>query len=149
LIKKFELRDLTACAEIMMSVYNNELWQCRWSLDITKDYLMDYVECKKFIGYTLWLDDVIIGAIFCHEKIWWNNNEIFIDEMFIDEMFISPEFQRQGYGTELLNVVENYIKEHDLAGFTLTTNRFAPAPNFYRKNGFFDAEHVLFMCKEK
>ena len=142
-LKKFELRDLTACAEIMMSVYNNELWQCRWSLDTAKGYLMDYVECKKFIGYTLWLDNVIKGAIFCHEKIWWNNNEIFIDEM-----FISPELQRHGYGTELLSVIENYIKEHSLAGFTLTTNRFAPAPKFYRKNGFSDADHVLFMFKE-
>ncbi len=142
-LKKSELRDLTACAEIMMSVYNNELWQCRWSLDTAKDYLMDYVECKKFIGYTLWLDDEIKGAIFCHEKIWWNNSEIFIDEM-----FISTELQRQGYGTELLSVIENYIKEHNLAGFTLTTNRFAPAPKFYRKNGFSDAEHVLFMFKE-
>ena len=142
-LKKFELRDLTACAEIMMSVYNNELWQCRWSLDTAKDYLRDYAEYKKFIGYVLWLDDEIKGAIFCHEKIWCNNSEIFIDEI-----FISPELQRQGYGTELLNVVENYIKEHNLVGFTLTTNRFTPAPKFYRKNNFSDAEHVLFMFKE-
>ena len=143
MIKKFELKDLTACAEIMMSVYNNELWQCSWSLETAKDYLMDYVEAKKFIGYVLWLDDEIKGAVFCHEKIWWNNSEVFIDEM-----FISPELQRQGYGRDLLNVVEDYIKEHNLVGFTLTTNRFTPAPKFYKKNGFLDAEHVLFMYKE-
>lgn len=143
MIKKFEESDLNACAEIMMSVYNNELWQCNWSYETAKNYLRDYVDSKKFIGYTLWIDNVIKGAIFCHEKIWWNNNEIFIDEM-----FISPELQRQGYGTEILNVIENYIKGHKLAGFTLTTNRYSPAPNFYRKNGFSDAEHVLFMYKE-
>lgn len=142
MIKKFEMNDLDRCAEIMMSVYNNELWQCHWSLEKAKAYLHDYVESKKFIGYTLWIDNVIKGALFCHEKIWWNNNEIFVDEM-----FIAPEFQRQGYGTELLSVVENYIKEHNLAGFTLATNRFAPAPNFYRKNEFSDAEHVLYMYK--
>lgn len=32
-------------------------------------------------------------------------------------------------------------------GFTLTTNRFAPAPDFYRKNGFIDCDHVLYMGK--
>lgn len=85
----------------------------------------------------------IKGAIFGHEKIWWNNSEIFIDEM-----FISPELQRQGYGTELIHTVESYIKEYKLAGFTLTTNRFAPASKFYRKNGFVDYDHVLFMGKE-
>lgn len=63
-------------------------------------------------------------------------------------MFISPRLQRQGYGTELLKSVEQYIKENHLAGFTLTTNRFTSAPEFYRKNGFSDAEHVLFMYKE-
>lgn len=83
------------------------------------------------------------GAIFAHEKIWWNNSEVFIEEM-----FISPELQRQGYGTELIHTVEGYIKEHKLAGFTLTTNRFAPAPKFYRKNGFVDCDHVLYMGKE-
>jgi aminoglycoside 6'-N-acetyltransferase I len=42
------------------------------------------------------------------KKTWWNNNEIFVEEM-----FISPELQRQGYGTALLNTVEDYIKEKD------------------------------------
>lgn len=143
MIKKFEASDLTICAEIMLMVYNNELWQCHWSLETAKNYLKDYVENKKFIGYTLWLDGVIKGAIFCHEKVWWNNNEVFVDEM-----FVSPELQRQGYGTELLKVVESYIKEQNLAGLTLLTNRFTPAPNFYKKNGFSDADHVLFMYKE-
>lgn len=143
MVKQYQESDLSSCAEIMLKVYNNELWQCRWTFDTAKDYLQDYVDCKKFIGYTLWVDEEMKGAIFCHEKIWWNNSEVFIDEM-----FVSPELQRQGYGTELLNAVGDYIKEHKLAGFTLTTNRYAPAPNFYRKNGFYDCEHILYMCQE-
>ena len=142
MIKQFEKSDVTACAQIMMEVYNNELWECRWSLETAKGYLADYVDCGKFIGYTLWIDNELKGAIFAHEKIWWNNNEVFIDEM-----FITPTIQRQGHGTELINAVENYVKEHNLAGLTLSTNRFAPAPNFYKKNGFEDAEHILFMYK--
>lgn len=142
MIRKYVDSDLAACAEIMMKVYNNEMWQCRWSPETAESYLQDYTGCNKFVGYTLLIDGAIKGAIFCHEKVWWNNSEIFIDEM-----FVSPEFQRQGYGTELLNAVEQYISEHKLAGFTLSTNRFSPAPDFYRKNGFSDAEHVLFMYK--
>ena len=89
------------------------------------------------------IDNEIKGAIFCHEKIWWNNSEVFVDEM-----FISPNLQRKGYGTEMINAVEMYIKDHNLAGFTLCTSRNTSAPNFYKKNGFLDAEHVLFMYKE-
>lgn len=143
MVTPFVIDDLNDCAEIMMLVYNNELWQCRWSLEAAKSYLADYVEHKRFIGYTLRVNSVIKGAIFCHEKIWWNNNEVFIDEM-----FIAPTHQRRGYGTELLIAVGSYIKQHNLAGITLSTNKYSPAPQFYRKNGFLDAEHVLFMYRQ-
>lgn len=143
MIRKYEDFDLTTCAQIMIQVYNNELWQSHWTLEIAKSYLQDFVSHAKFIGYTLLVGDEIVGAIFAHEKIWWNNSEVFIEEM-----FISPKLQRQGYGTELIHEVESYINEHKLAGFTLATNRFAPAPDFYRKNGFVDYDHVLFMGKE-
>ena len=43
---------------------------------------------------------------------------------------------------------EGYIAEHDLAGMTLSTNKYAPAPKFYEKNGFGLCEHVIFMAKE-
>ena len=63
-------------------------------------------------------------------------------------MFVQPEMQGKGYGCELIKTAEEYITERKLAGFTLTTNRYAPAPKFYKKNGFVDCEHILFMCKE-
>ena len=47
-----------------------------------------------------------------------------------------------------LKQYEAYVKEKGLAGITLSTNKYAPAPLFYRKNGFVDCEHVLFMAKE-
>lgn len=86
---------------------------------------------------------MILGGIFAHEKVWWNNSEVFVEEMFVE-----PELQGKGYGSRLLKQVEKYITERGLAGMTLSTNRYAPAPMFYKKNGFTDCEHILFMCKE-
>jgi aminoglycoside 6'-N-acetyltransferase I len=142
MIRKFEVSDLEPCARILMSVYNNETWQCFWSFEKAKEYLKDIIDYKNFIGFTLIIDKEVKGEILCREKTWWNNNEVFIEEM-----FVSPEQQRQGYGTALLNAVECYIKEKGLAGFTLLTNRYTSVPSFYRKNGFCDGEHVLFMYK--
>ncbi len=142
MIRKFEASDLESCARILMSVYNNETWQCFWSFEKAKEYLKDIIDYKNFVGFTLLVDKDVKGAILCREKTWWNNNEIFVEEM-----FVSPEQQRQGYGTNLLNAVEYYIKEKGLAGFILSTNRYTSAPSFYRKNGFCDGEHVLFMYK--
>lgn len=143
MIRKMNAGDIADCAEILRSVYNNELWQCRWSFDTAVAYLKDYFDSKKFVGFVLELDGRLCGAAFCHEKIWWNNSELFIDEMFVE-----PSMQRRGYGSELLSAAEDYIRERKLAGFTLTTNRYAPAPMFYKKNGFVDCEHILFMAKE-
>ena len=85
----------------------------------------------------------MIGAVFAHEKTWWNNSEVFIDEM-----FVLPEHQHQGLDHRLLERLEAHVREKGLAGFTLTTNRYSPAPQFYQKNGFAPCEHILYMAKE-
>ena len=142
-VRKMERSDIEACAEIMCSVYNNELWQCRWCKETAVEYLTDFCNMAKFVGYVIDNGQGVIGGIFAHEKVWWNNSEVFVEEM-----FIKPEFQRNGYGSFLLKQVEEYVGEKGLAGITLSTNKYAPAPVFYRKNGFADGEHVLFMAKE-
>ena len=143
MIRQMQKHDITACAEILCAVYNNEMWQCRWTIEIGTAYLEDYFDAKKFVGFVFEENEKIIGAMFAHEKIWWNNSELYIDEM-----FVLPEKQRGGYGSMLINAAEEYVKEHKLAGLTLCTNKYAPAPNFYRKNGFNDNEFIMFMYKE-
>ena len=143
-IRKMESRDIVSCAEVLCSVYNNELWQCIWTEQTAAEYLTDFFEMKKFVGYVLEEGNEIMGGIFAHEKVWWNNSEIFVEEM-----FIKPEQQRKGYGSLLIGQVEKDAEERSFAGITLSTNKYAPAPNFYRKNGFSDCEHVLFMAKER
>ncbi|MBP3649924.1 MAG: GNAT family N-acetyltransferase [Clostridia bacterium] len=142
-IRPMESADLAACADILMSVYNNELWQCRWSKDAAMEYLSDLFQARKFVGYVALQQDEIVGSIFAREKVWWNNSEVFVEEM-----FVKPECQRMGCGSHLLQQVELYVIQHGLAGITLSTNRYAPAPQFYRKHGFDDCGHVLFMAKE-
>ena len=135
--------DLTACGHILCSVYNNELWQCRWTLETAAAYLTDFFRMEKFVGFVAEENGEILGAIFGHEKIWWNNSELYVDEM-----FVLPDKQRKGYGSMLISTAEEYIREKKLAGLTLCTNRYAPAPYFYRKNGFNDNEAIVFMYKE-
>jgi len=143
IIRKMKQEDVSACADIMCSVYNNEMWRCRWSKEVAIEYLTDFYNMEKFVGYVVEAEGEILGGLFAHEKVWWNNSEVFVEEM-----FVKPEHQGKGYGTLLLKEVEKYIGEKGLAGITLSTNRYAPAPLFYKKNGFVDCEHVLFMCKE-
>ena len=142
-VREMKESDIATCADILCSVYNNELWRCRWSKEVAMEYLMDFFEMKKFVGYVMEDEGEILGGIFAHEKVWWNNSEVFVEEM-----FIKPELQRLGYGSMLLEKIGEYVRNKRFGGITLSTNKYAPAPLFYRKNGFDDCEHVLFMCKE-
>lgn len=142
-IRPMTQNDLPACADILCSVYNNDLWQCRWNGAAALEYLSDFFSMAKFVGYAAEEDGEIIGGLFAHEKVWWNNSEVFIEEM-----FVHPEHQGKGVGSALLKAAESYVRQRGLAGLTLSTNRYAPAPHFYRKNGFEDCGHVLFMAKE-
>ena len=138
-----ERADLAACAGILCSVYNNDLWQCHWSPERAEEYLTDLFEMKKFVGYTALDGPVVIGGLFAREKVWWNNSEVFVEEM-----FVRPDDQRQGCGGLLLARDEVHVRQKGLAGITLSTNRYAAAPAFYRKHGFADCGHVLFMARE-
>lgn len=143
IIKPLEMDHIAACADILCAVYNNELWMCRWDKKTAMNYLRDFYDHKKFVGFTAWEEEKLIGALFAHEKIWWNNSEVFIEEM-----FVLPEKQGQGIGTLVLKEVEKYINEKHFAGITLSTNKYAPAPKFYEKNEFMQCEHVIFMAKD-
>ena len=143
LIRPMKQSDLSACADILCNVYNNDLWRCRWEKNTAEAYLSDFFHMAKFVGFVIELEGEIFGGIFAREKIWWNNSEIFVEEM-----FVRPDRQGQGHGSQLLKRMEDHVRERGLAGITLSTNRYAPASAFYRKNGFVDCEHVLYMAKE-
>ena len=109
----------------------------------SRTVLQVFYENRKFVGYVAVEEEKMIGCLFGHEKIWWNNSEVFIEEM-----FVTPKKQGAGIGTELLKTVEQYVTDNQLAGMTLSTNKYAPAPKFYEKNGFGHCKHVIFMAKE-
>lgn len=66
-------------------------------MEIGTAYLEDYFAARKFVGFVLEENEKIIGAMFAHEKIWWNNSELSIDEM-----FVQPEMQGNGCGSMLI-----------------------------------------------
>ena len=61
---------------------------CRWPKEKAEAYLRDFYNHGKFVGYVAEDNGNVIAALFAHEKVWWNN-----DEVFIDEMFVKPEYQ--------------------------------------------------------
>lgn len=143
MIREIRRSDIPACADILCSVYNNDLWQNRWEQATAMEYLSDIFNMPKFLGYVIEEDGAILGGLLAREKVWWSGSEVYVEEL-----FVKRSHQGMGYGTMLMKRVEQFVLENRLAGITLSTNRYAPAADFYRRNGFIDCEHVLFLCKE-
>lgn len=142
-MRKLVMRDVPTCAAILCSVYNNGLWQCRWTRETAEAYLADIVRMPRFVGFVIEEAGEVVGAVYAREKVWWNNCEVYVEEL-----FVHPAYQGKGYGKALVQQIENYVHKKGLAGITLSTNRFAPAADFYRSLGFTSCDHVLYMAKE-
>ena len=143
MIREMKPDDIPVCAEILCSVYNNDLWRSRWEPSAAIEYLTDIFRMPKFLGYVIEENGEILGAVFAREKVWWSGSEVYVEEL-----FVKPEYQGKGFGSGLMGRIEQYVQEKGLAGITLSTNRYAPASAFYHQLGFADCEHVLFLCKE-
>ena len=143
MIREFHHDDIQKCVHLLIAAYNEEPWNCHWTIETATRYLNEFVSSNNFVGFVVYESENLIGAMFAHRKTWWTN-----DELFVDEFYISPDFQRQGYGKSLLTHAEQYAKSKNLAGLTLLTNRYFPAKVFYERHGYTLADHVIYMYKE-
>ena len=108
-----------------------EHWGIDWTAENATEYLQDFFEQKRFVGYVYEENSEVLGCIFALCKISGSKEEIYINEM-----AVLPERQGHGIGKQLLNAVKDYSKEKGLAGIVLYTSEYAPAAKFYEKNGF-------------
>ena len=88
MIRKMKEEDLQQCAVIYAKAFPIEYWGIDWNPDNAKEYLLDYYEQKRFVGYVYEEDDVVIGCIFALCKISGSKKE-----MYINEMAVLPERQ--------------------------------------------------------
>ena len=143
MIRRMIKKDLQQCGEKYDMAFQIEYWGIDWNSDNAREYLTDYYEQKKFIGYVYEEDDTIIGCIFAVCKLSGSKKEIYINEM-----AVLPKRQGQGIGRQLLNAVMDYSKEEGFAGAVLYTSEYAPAAKFYEKNGFKLSQGTICMYSE-
>jgi GNAT superfamily N-acetyltransferase len=139
MIKEFSVIDFQKVCEVFMITFN-ESWNDKWSIETARIYLQELLDNKRFVGFTAWENDLLIGFAFCHMRYNWRG-----DDITIDLMGISPDHQRKGYGEMLINAVEKFSREHSLTNVGLFTNFNTSAFNFYKKLGFKNLKDAAFM----
>jgi len=141
MVKEFSIFDFQKVCEVFMNTFNKS-WNDEWTLETARIYLQELLDNKRFAGFTVWENDLLIGFAFCHMRYNWRG-----DDMTIDLLGISPDYQRKGYGTILINAVEKFSKENSLTGVGLSTGLNTPAFNFYEKHGYKNSTDAAFMGK--
>ena len=131
MIRIMKYSDLAQCGVIYAKAFPIEHWGIDWTAENATDYLQDFFEHKKFVGYVYVENGEVLGCIFALCKISGSKKEIYINEM-----AVLPERQGHGIGKQLLDAVKDYSKDNGLAGIVLYTSEYAPAAKFYEKNGF-------------
>lgn len=135
--------NINDCVVVFLKSYNQPPWNYHWTGEKAKQYLSEYLDCKQFVGFVLYDQNQAAGAIMCHSKTWWTNQQLMIDEF-----FISPEKQRMGYGKKLLESCNQYAINKKIGSIVLMTNKYMPAYNFYDKTSFTTTEQFVFMFKQ-
>ena len=143
MIKKFITDDFQKCCEVFVQTYNQPPWNDRFTFETARIFLQELLDNKRFTGFTLWENNLLIGFAFCHIRYNWRG-----DSLTIDILCIAPEYQRKGYGKILMGAVEELAKETSCNVVTLSTSISAPAFNFYEKLGYKHWESEVSMYKD-
>jgi len=141
-IKTFLMNDLQKCCELYVRTFNGEPWYDHWTKESAYARLFELTENKRFLGYTLWNNDELVGAVFCNLKTYHSGSEIYVEEL-----WVSSDCQRKGCGTILMDEVEKYAKENAIASVTLLTGKGKPSFDFYKKRDYKHLEYLAFLYK--
>lgn len=144
MIRMMEYSDLAQCGRIYAKAFQQEHWGIDWTDENAAEYLQDFFEQKRFVGYVYEENEQLLGCILAVCRISGSK-----EEAHIQEMAVLPEQQGRGIGKRLLQTVMTYCEEKELAGIVLYTSRYAPAAKFYENQGFRFSEGTVCMYYSK
>jgi aminoglycoside 6'-N-acetyltransferase I len=135
-LKRLSLDDKEIIKEVFVNVFTKEPWNDDWSdrkqLDM---YISDLIGQGYSLTYGLYDLDELIGISMGYIKHWYSGTEYIINEL-----CIKTDRQGNGAGTFFLAEIEKAVKGLGLKQIFLLTDSNVPAYDFYRKNGFVEAE---------
>lgn len=94
---------------------------------------MDLMGARTPLVLGLVEDGALIGVSIGNIKHWYERTEYYVEEF-----CIRTDEQGKGYGSVFLSLIEGLLRERGLHTIYLTTDRDAPAYEFYRSRDFRD-----------
>jgi aminoglycoside 6'-N-acetyltransferase I len=134
--------NLEQCIELYIKVFNSEPWNENWTYETAKERLTDLLHTPKFTGFFWKNNETPIGFIAGNSKKTYQGITFYLAELCINN-----EIQGKGYGSKLLQFLEEELQKKNIKSIYLLTSNGGLAENFYRKNGYVVNNNRIVMKK--
>lgn len=128
---------------LFIKVFNGEPWNDSWTLETAEKRIIDMMSTSTFYGLALYEDNRCIGIIFGQKEQYYNGIHFQIQEFCIDN-----DYQRNGYGTFLLNEFLSKLESMGIYQIYLLTCKGYRTECFYNKNDFISSNDMVLMFKK-
>ena len=143
MLATFQEKDFDDCVRLFVAAFHAPPLNYDW---LTEEkavrYLRDLTNKPGFLGFTYRFGEPL--PAFCFGAI---DDYFLVNQFKIDELAVSPNYHRQGAGSEMLLAVEAHLSQRGVCYVYLHTLRSFPAHDFYLKNGYASVEENALLAK--
>lgn len=139
-ISDMELCRITEYAELFVSVFNSEPWNDSWTKETAIIRIENMMRTNTFIGKAIYFEDNLKGII-------WGQKEQYYNGMHfqIQEFCVKTAEQNKGYGSALLQALENELSEIGIVNIYLITSKGEKTEDYYSRRGFVTSDQMILM----
>lgn len=137
-----EIKDLPICTKILEAAYSQEPYNEKFINDSAEKYLSIKYYNYSDNSFVLENDGNIIAFIILQISFWGEGKQAIIEEIVVD-----PNFQRKGFGRQLMEHSLRYFKSLGITSVMLWAKNNERLVNFYKRNDFFVADDFVVMFK--
>jgi aminoglycoside 6'-N-acetyltransferase I len=129
-VRKMSTKDIPTCASIFVHVYQT-VYSEPWTMETGEQRIAEIYTKSRDLCFVLEIENVIRGFLAARSFSWYDGIRVWIEEIVIDE-----GYRGQGYGTLLLNALQNRGNHKGVVGYSLISEKDSKAYLYYLKKGF-------------
>ena len=143
MIRRYIMDDIRGAAELFCRTFSAEPWNEEWEYELAEKRVGELMSAPQSVGYVS-ISDGRVEAFLCGRKLTYLNGTEYV----IDEFCVSPDMQRKGIGTAVIEYARRELSEEGVIAMALMTTRGYPSEKFYIKNGFEGNDDMVFMYRK-